>query len=398
MTRTIRELTSVSRYIEITAGAYPGVDVSNIRAKLTEALDHPNIHPVEVVENGEIVGVARFHDFTMRFFDSQFLVGGLAGVAVDLRHKKKKVAFDLVNHFVDFYRRRGAPMAALFSFRPDFYRNMGFGYAAKMDQYSFPPLAIPVLPPHGVIPLTHLDNGGDLLMCYARCLTHGLFYKTGYSLRRMFESSHVFGWKDSDGVLRGYLVFTFQNGPDFLTNDILVRELVYETPDAFLNLMAFLRSQADQVRRIRLQTQDETFHFFLDDPRTGGPLMPSAWHESNTQGVGLMLRVTDVHLLFAYLKGHDFGGQTCEFSLRLNEPEGESRYTIAVQNGRAKPVFERATENSILIGTADFSSLISGAVGLKQLVGYGLAAVTGDLETMHKVFWTDRKPKCLTSF
>ena len=94
----------------------------------------------------------------------------------------------------------------------------------------------------------------------------------------------------------------FERGEDFIRNDIHVRELVYETPAALSELLTFLHTQADQIRTIILETQDEFFHHLLLDPRNdSASLIPSVFHESNIQGVGIMVRVVDVPGVFRRL-------------------------------------------------------------------------------------------------
>jgi predicted acetyltransferase len=46
-------------------------------------------------------------------------------------------------YFLRHYREQGAPLVALYPFRPDFYRQMGFGYGTKMDQHRVKPSALP---------------------------------------------------------------------------------------------------------------------------------------------------------------------------------------------------------------------------------------------------------------
>ena len=126
----------------------------------------------------------------------------------------------------------------------------------------------------------------------------------------------------ADGQLQGYLLFSFEPVPNgnFLRNNIVVRTLLYENSVALRGLLAFLRTQADQIEAVVLNTQDEDFHLLLHDPRNGSHnLMPSVYHESNTQGVGIMYRVIDVPRLFALLAGHNFGGQTLTVQLNLRD-------------------------------------------------------------------------------
>ena len=118
-----------------------------------------------------------------------------------------------------------------------------------------------------------------------------------------------------------------------------VRALVYDDAAALAALLGFLRKQADQVGRIIYETQDEAFHHLLNDPRDGsGNLLAGLWHQTNTQGLGIMYRVIDVARLWAVLGDHDFGGVTTRLKLDLSDtflPENAGIYRIDFNAGRA---------------------------------------------------------------
>jgi hypothetical protein len=105
--REIRELTTVEleESITLSARAYPGLELTNrtnrtrYRERIIQADEDPNTRFLGLFENGEMRGVMRWHDFTMNFFGKQTLAGGLGGVAVDLLHKKEKVAAEMVQAF-----------------------------------------------------------------------------------------------------------------------------------------------------------------------------------------------------------------------------------------------------------------------------------------------------------
>ncbi|MCA9936458.1 MAG: GNAT family N-acetyltransferase [Ardenticatenaceae bacterium] len=416
--REIRELTEqeLAQYVDITANAYPGMKIDNaekkehFRERITKVAQDPGIHYYGLFADGEMQGVMRFHDFTMKLLSVKTLVGGLGGVAVDLLHKKEKVARDMVQYFLQHYHDQGACLTALYPFRHDFYRQMGFGYGSQMNQYSIKPDSLPRGSSKANVVKLTADDKDEFVACYERLLarTNGLMEKQDASLNGLFESptAHVMGYKQ-DGKVRGYMIFTFRaNRTDqFLDHDIIVREFVYDDREAMLELLTFLHTQADQVNRIVFVTQDEQFYFLLQDPRNGtGNMLPSVWHESNTQGVGLMYRVIDMPRLFAVLAEHDFGGQTCHVRLALTDsfmPENAGEYGLGFVNGRYHPL--SATDQpdiTISMDVAEFSSLITGAIGFKQLYHYGLADIsdTAWLDTVHRLFWTENKPLCLTSF
>lgn len=85
------------------------------------------------------VGTMRLHSFEMNVHGVVMPAVGVGNVAVDLRHKKEHVAKDLMEYHHKHYRVSGAPMALLWPFQPDFYRNMGYGYGRKMNKYAMKP-------------------------------------------------------------------------------------------------------------------------------------------------------------------------------------------------------------------------------------------------------------------
>jgi predicted acetyltransferase len=192
---------------------------------------------------------------------------------------------------------------------------MGWGYGTKMSQYHVKPVAFPKRPSKAHVRYLGPDDREAIADCYNRFVdrTHGMMYKTEREMRSLFrrQENQIVG-VESDGQLRGYLVYTFEQGNDFITNDIHIQERIYETPEALSELLTFLHTQADQIRRVLVETHDEDFHHLLLDPRDGsGKLIPSVYHQSNAQGVGLMLRVIDVPTIFDLLRERNFGGQTC---------------------------------------------------------------------------------------
>ncbi len=415
--RTIREVREdeLSELARITIEAFPGMKVDSQEARdrmverLAKVMKEPIVHFFGVFEDDGLVGVMRCYDFTMKLHETRTLVGGLGGVAVDLRHKKEHVAADMVSYYLDFYRRKGAALAALYPFRPDFYHRMGFGYGVKMNRYSFRP---DDLPPGGVgarVEYLTADSREELAACYDRHLerTNGLLELPPHVLDSLFSDPafRIVGYRES-GVLRGYLIFRFEPAPgdNWLVNNIQLRTLVYDDSSALAALLGFLRKQADQVGRIIYETQDAMFHYLLRDPRDeSGNLLAGLWHQTNTQGMGIMYRVIDVERLFAVLRDHDFGAVTARIQLNLTDtyvPENSGSYLLAIENGRAELVMSGATDVVVEMDIADFSSLVVGAVDFNRLHAYGRAALSDPalVPTVNSLFHTDIPPWCLTSF
>jgi len=328
-------------------------------------------------------------------------------IAVHLAHKKEHVAKEMVDYFLHHYRDRGAPLAALYPFRPDFYRAMGFGYGTKMNQYRLKPAALPKGPSKAHVRyLTEADKPA-LAACYQRVAehTHGMMDKTERELRRLFANPEQrFVGCELDGEIRGYVAFGFEQGETFITNDLHIREFIYETREALAELLTFLHTQADQIRHIYIETQDEDWHFLPLDPRNdSGRLIPDVYHETNAQGVGLMYRVLDVAAMFDRLTGRDFGGQTCTLKLTVADsfmPENAGSLLLRFEAGQVQRLDGGPHDVQVRLDIAEFSSLLAGAVRFSSLYRYGLVAISDEawIDTIERLFAVAQKPVCTTSF
>lgn len=415
--RTIREVNEneLEELARITVEAFPGMKIDTPEARgrmlerLAKVMKEPVVHFFGAFDDGHMVGVMRCYDFTMKLHDGRAAVGGLGGVAVDLRHKKERVAADMVRHYLDYYRAKGAALAALYPFRPDFYRRMGFGYGVKMNRYSFPPDALPANGMAERVDYLSAADRDNVAACYDRFLerTNGLLELLPHVLDGLFSDPavHLVGYR-AGGQLRGYLIFRFEAAPgsNWLLNDLQLRALVYDDAAALAALLGFLRKQADQVGRIIYETQDETFHYLLSDPRDGsGNLLAGLWHQSNTQGLGIMYRVIDVERLFAVLDGHDFGGVTTRLRLNLSDtfrPQNAGSYRIDFDAGRATLVDGGPAAVELTLDVSDFSSLAVGAVDFARLHAYGRVTLNDAAHAplLGRLFRAPARPWCMTHF
>ncbi len=415
--RVIRPLQTEAeweQYTTIAVNAYPAFRATDeaARRRVKERAQQMHADPIATIyglfEAEEMRGIMRLFDFTMRLRGVNMLVGGLGGVGVDLLHKKERVAYDMVQYFQAHYREKGAALTALYPFRPDFYKQMGYGYGRKINQYRFSPANLPQGNRHNVCLLDDFHRQ-ELVDCYQRIMMagNGMMIPSNYELDSIFtnQTLHKFGYW-VEGQLRGYLIFTFEPAPDgnFLRNNIAVRTLLYEDAAALRGLLAFLRVQADQIEKIIINTQEEDFHLLLQDPRNDSQnLIPSVYHESNVQGVGIMYRVIDVPRLFELLADHNFGGQSCTVQINLTDsfwPVCAGEWIVSVENGRATLNPNAQPDVEISLDIAEFASLIIGATTFRTLLAYGLAQIsdTAYADTVHQLFYTSPKPICHTAF
>lgn len=400
-------------FITIVINAYPGFPASTpedrerIQGHLLKFIsqERPG-YLYGLYRKKELIGGMALYDFTMNVFGTPLLAGGVGLVAVDLLHKREKVCKDMISYFLHHYREKGACLTLLHPFRPDFYKQMGFGFGTKMHEYIFTPRQLPNrLKDH--IHIITVDDKQELWDCYTRYAhkTHGMIEKTEFEIDKLFsnQDQRIIGYK-KDNKMLGYLAFTFKRDQShFVINDIVVKEFVYENRDAFSELLTFLHTQHDQIRFVIFRTQDDYFHHLFSDPRDiSCKIVPVAYHQSNTSGVGLMYRIIDTPKFFELLSGHSFGNECCSLRISLRDTflgENDGSTIVAFENGI--PALDSNTcDAEIGMDISDFSSMVLGAVPFSRLYQYGLATISDPayVDVVNRLFRTDEKPRCSTEF
>lgn len=107
--------------------------------------------------------------------------------------------------------------------------------------------------------------------------------------------------------------------------------------------------------------------------------------------------------LFEDLKDHNFNNISCKLKLSIIDsfiPENQGSYVIHFNNGNCSLVENDDCDVALTMDIADFSSLITCAIGLKSLYKYGRVQLSdeGYLNTLNILFSSDEKPLCMTDF
>jgi predicted acetyltransferase len=401
--------------VDIAANAYPGFEFDTPEMKervrkmlLKDQKTDPAVNHYGLYRQNELIAGLRMFDFKMTLFQTKANIGGGGFLAVDLTRKKEKAAKEIMEFFINHYRKREFPLATLYPFRPDFYRRMGFGYGTKTNEYIFKPADLPK--GSGKKHIRHLTKKDRpaITACYNRYASgcHGMFQKCQYEINRLFNPQNkIIGFKKGR-KLEGYMVFNFEKNekPHFLNQSLRITQMIWNTREAFGGLMAFLNSQADQVGQIMYGTQDEHLHFLPFDPRNQSDRMvPIIGHETNRQGVGIMYRVLNMLHLFENLKKHNFNGQTCRMKIFIRDSfykDIEGGYIVHFENGHADLKLRGKHDVQISLDISDFSSLVLGVVDFESLYDYGLAEISDlkYLETVNRTFLSEKKPITMTQF
>jgi predicted acetyltransferase len=418
MNSVIRKLegTEIPSFVEIAVNAYPGTmqNTPDFKERYSTMLtnlqeNEKSIEFFGIFRNDKLVGGMRIHYFQMNLHNKIVDIGGVGLVAVDLLHKKEKVAKELISYFIQHFVDRDVSLVALYPFRPDFYKKMGFGYGTKINSYHIEPSSFPAKgSKEGLIFLnqSHKKLVKDCYNQYAKA-THGMMMKTDHDVELMFKhpDNKLVGYLNGD-KLEGYLLFSFKKMSDtnFVHNNIVMKEMIYQNPVALSKLSTFLNSQNDQIHRIELTTQDDAIEYLVADPRNGSNrLIPSVYHETNSAGVGLMYRIINMDQFIESLSEYNFNNETLKLGIDIMDSfreENNRKFVIEFSEGKAAVSLEMQSDVEIKIDIADLSSLLMGSIQFKKLYEFGQVEVSNEnrVPQINKLFSSMQKPLCITGF
>ncbi|MDO5037713.1 MAG: GNAT family N-acetyltransferase [Tissierellia bacterium] len=408
------DLSHLPDYHRITVNAYPrGKDLSpeGVQAYFEEVgalmKADDKVHFYGLFEAGKLAGVMRVFDFDMNLFGRIETVTGLGFLAVDLAHKKEKMARDLVQFFEEDSLKRDHPLGCLLPFRPDFYKTMGYGFGTKYNRYVLAPSQIPACQDRGDI--RYIDKK-DLssLVDFQRLLvqkTHGMAYKLESEIRDLKEDREVRLVGAYEGEeMTGYLIFDMVPGPsdNYYDNNLSVREMAYRDPKALRQLLGFLNRQADQARLVFFNTTDPDFHYLLDNPtRPGGAYVDFGNLEANSQYIGPMYKVFDFRRALEKFEGRTYHGVDLRARFIIEDELAHEKKTLVLHLNQGQVDLDQEDYSlTIDIKLADLSSLYMGTVSAHGLYRLGRLRLDdpSQLDLLNQAFSLPRPPAFNTDF
>ncbi len=414
LARTGEASAQVEALARLMADAYPimGVTTSDALAayaeRLAELIRDDDAVWVIAQRDGVLAGAMRLYDYTMNVRGRDALTGGVGSVAVARTHKRQGIARALITWYLEHYRERSAPFAALYPFRLDFYRTLGFGHGTPVHRYRF---ATGTLRDDGARGTLRELGEGDfdtLIACYerVRAKTNGLIAKhRAVTERALADAALRYVGVHDGGELRAFMQTTVVAADPELRNrdELVVRDLVYEDESHLAALLGYLRAQRDQFARVTIESQDAAFHLAATDARDGSDVSvaPPAAHRVAETGLGIMYRILDVERALAHVPG-----ATAPFALRLVVDDPFFCATAGAWTFRFGPQRPARRDDTavpdatLTIGAHDLASVVLGSLRVSDLVRHRLATVE-PARAQHLVdaaFRADQPPYCTTRF
>lgn len=339
----------------------------------------------------QLLGGYIHYDFTANFHGNMIPVAGIGSVAVDLLHKKKGVAKEMILASMKRAELDGKEMYFLYPFNSKFYQNFGFGYGVPMNTYCVAPKDFKDIGDRSILSYHDGKKYEEIIDFYDKQVdeNHGMFKSVCGDSRRLEKTKGgriILAKKDNEII--GYVHYT-QSGlsKEYDQDQRIVVLSMHYNKEALLAFASFFYGQREQVSFVEIATHDPYFHYVLQDisfakkPETPDILATKI----ADQGLGLMYFALQPQKLLNRL--------TVKLYNRLD-------FTIVYPDGTENVVYYGAGDTvSLKLSINHFSSWIMGAITLEALLNRGCLETEHEsmLRKIDQAFYF-KQPKCYTRF
>lgn len=422
-----REVRSVSPeliedYLTIYLNAYPAFKNigdegrSKYRKRYLNSMNNDkNIHFCGLFEDGKLIALMKLIEFSMNAFGKMQPAVGIMSLAVHPMHKKKGAGRDMVRFTEKYTKDTGAIVTMLLPFRIDFYRNMGYGYGSKLEEYRIPTVNLPKCADTSKIEFLGSDDLPDILKFQAEfaAKNHGMLEKFEDEIRDMSEDSDSrrIGYIE-DGKLKGYAIYNFvcESDVNYTLNRIEVNELNYENPEVLRSLLGFLRNQSDLAQTIVIRTGEEDFYHILPSAQdVSGNYIDFGFLQTNIGAIGTMYKIVDpkhfvdateyrkfipqnLKVKFDYYDELEHESKTFSVEFKIQEDGKRSCWSVMDDDAFC--------DVTVKCNLADLSSLFMGSCKLSSMVRLGSVTLSdGEYEDiLDALFYCKQKPWTNTDY
>ena len=392
--------------------AYPGFPMT-----FEQRMDHFRSSPFLRLEDNwvclrsdRIVGQFALYNFKMYRNGALIPVGGVARVAVPPEARRDHIARLMMVRAAQVMEQNATPLSLLYPFRHKFYRSIGWGIVGSVRRYRFDPATLPDYQQtrRTVSPVVTYDEQEEVMDCYrhwAEKRHGGLERNEQVWFESSFKNSLCYAYRTLAGKTEGYVLFEYEPLPaekNLIASDIVVREMVWTSPDSFKGLIAFLRSQKDQIRQITYYDHSHLpFDQILTEPiSVDGDRNTYLGAENSVNGSNLMGRVVQLRRALTIAGG--LAGVQGRVTLKLSDPLIEANNSPLVVEYDGKRVdFPKTGDSPVTLSMPMeiFSAIYFGSLRLQEAVWLGLAEVDGkgEINWLDRV-WSISPPVCLDHF
>ena len=355
--------------------------------------------------DGRMVSSYATIPFTMRANGNAVPLGGVSAVGTLPEFRRQGIIRRITTQSFADMRERGQAVAALWASQAAIYQRYQYALVSVLRSYTLDTVDIRFHDgDEGSDPVARvdLDSGYDTIKSlYIRFVTDRMCYlhraKPLWLNNVLEERSddgpiHIAVSKDAAGEASGYVVYTVRAGRTdhpARSAEMIIRELVWLTPDAYRSLWSFL-ARHDLVGRVRWQNAPS------DDPAEELFFEPRLLNARDREG--LWLRLIDAPAALA-ARGYDTQGT---ITIGIHEDE-LAPWNNGVYRLDARPdgteIAPASGDADIRLNAKALASLYTGFRSARELAGWGLLEGSGEaVRRADALFATAHSPHCPDHF
>jgi predicted acetyltransferase len=224
---------------------------------LFTAFGYYDVPPDGEPDAEDLRAVCGSYDFTAKIRGDWHRAGGVSAVASPPERRRQGTVGRMLDALLERYRETGTAFSVLWPFEYAFYRRFDWATCNDYAEATIPPEQLAAVAPDPAGSFRQLDAETDLeavRTVHEAWATESLAVRRtdGWWRERTFRGwetdPYVYGWFDDEGTLRGYLVYTFDDGDD--GRDMRVRECASADDEARAHLLRFCRDHDSQVETV----------------------------------------------------------------------------------------------------------------------------------------------------
>lgn len=348
-----------------------------------------------IYDNGELLAVSSIHYLNSHLRGKWLPMGGVSAVATSPGNRHRGYIKNMLAEMLAELRDKGIALSCLWPFSYPFYDRLGWRVCDNYTTYELDP---------EVLKFTADEPGGEFRQVSKG--EHEIIEPTYRKFARKFNlplkrspewwDHHRFSqwdkqvycylWKRKEEV-KGYVLYSAEKGPQGeWKKKLKVDELVYESEEAFFQLLRFLYNHGSQMSQITLPGPIPGKLSLLDlveDPRDVKAL----------EKPGIMVRCVDVKKALESLTYPE--NPRGEITMKVKDPLLEANsgtYYLVFDGSSSDPEVDRATENGddpdLSLEVGSLTQLYTGYLSPRQAVTANKITLSNrdKLELLEKIF------------
>ena len=355
--------------------------------------------------DGRMVSSYSAIPFTMRANGKAVALAGVSAVGTLPEFRRMGIIRRITTQSFADMRERGQSVAALWASQAAIYQRYQYALVTMQRSYTVDTVDIRFHDADagaGDVQRIDLESGYDIIkslyiqfvadrMCYIH-RAKPLWLHNVLEERSEDGPAHIAICNDATGEPCGYIVYTVRAGRvdhPARSAELLIRDLVWLTPDAYRSLWSFV-ARHDLVGRVRWQSAA------VDDPAEELFFEPRLLGAQNREGI--WLRIVDAPSALA-TRGYDAEGS---ISISIHDDalapwnNGVFRLDAAPEGAE---VSVTSGEGDIRLGSKALASLYTGFRSARELAAWGLLeGSTAAVRSADAVFATRHAPHCPDHF